>query len=424
MKTGIFIRIIILIMLIMVVSCTVSNASLSNQDQDNENPVKLNPESTPEIKAASALLAEIDRGQVLFGKEPSKSLHVAALSKLMTILIAIESGDLSSSIIISKYSVDAEGSALSLEAGEKYTLEELLYGIMLTSANDAANAVAEHLAGDTEKFAAKMNETAAKLMMKDTHFRNPTGLYDENQYTTAHDILLFVKYAIKNPAFNRIFGSQARPWNHQNGETTLLTSQNKLFWSYDGADGGKTGYNNKDQQALIATASRGNMRLVCIILDSPEKDLFDNAAMLFDYGFGEYRKSILVRKNEILKTVESEGNDINLITTEDVYYVHPAGESYIQKYSTKADLQLPVMKSKVAGTVSYILADGTIIDINLYPSEEIVPPDNFFISAKKKIMENTDILYLVIFLLGIEVILIFTNIFKSIKKLSRKNKGG
>ena len=411
-------RFIVSMLLLMIMLGSVSYAAPAIPEQDS---VQLWPEGAPEIKAVSAILSETERGQVLYGKNTSEPLHIAALSKLMTILIAVESGNLGTNITISKDSVDAEGSALSLEIGEKYTLEELLYGIMLTSANDAAKAVAEHIAGDSDKFASKMNETAAKLMMKNTHFSNPTGLYDENQFTTADDILIFMNYSLKNPVFNRIFGAQMRPWSHQDGEVSILTSQNKLFWSYDGVDGGKTGYNEKDRQTLISTVTQGNMRLICILLDSPaDVELFDSATAILDYGFRNYKKSILVKKNEVLKNVESKGIEIKLICNEDIYYVHPSGENYIKEYSTKADIQLPLKKSTIAGSATYILKDNTVININLYPSEEIVPPEDFYSSAKKKILENMDIFYLVVFLLGIEAILILANIFKLFKKLIRK----
>ena len=417
MKGRIAASFLVFILSVMIMYGTVSHAALVGQEQG---AVQSWPGVSPEIKAASAILSETERGQVLYGKNTSGSLHVAALSKLMTILMAVESGNLGTNITISKDSVDSEGSALNLELGEKYTLEELLYGIMLTSANDAAKAVAEYISGDVNKFTVKMNETAAKLMMKDTHFTNPTGLYDENQFTTAHDIMLFMNYSLKNPIFNRIFGTQLKPWNHQDGKVSILTSQNKLFWSYDGADGGKTGYNNKDQQSLIATATRGNMRLICIVLESSENDLFANAAAAFDYGFSNYKKSLLVKKDDVIKTVQQEGTEIKLISTEDVYYIHPSGESYIREYSTKADLQPPVKKAKIAGSATYVLADNTVININLYPSEEIVPPEDFYSSAKKKLLENTDIFYLVIFLVVVEAILILANILKLFKKLARK----
>ncbi len=419
MKVGVAARLIICILLLAILPYSAAFAAPLPQEQEQA-AASPKPEGAPEISATSAILAETERGQVLFEKDSKTKLHIAPLVKLMTILIAIEAGNLSSNVTISKDSVDSEGSALSLEVGEKYTMEELLYGIMLTSANDAAKAVAEQVAGDSGKFSSKMNELAAKIGMKDTHFVNPTGLYDEAQYTTAYDTMLFLKYAIKNPEFNRIFSTQVRPWNHADGKAAILTSQNKLFWSYDGIEGGKTGYNNKDQQTVITTASRGSLKLMCIILDSPEKDLFNNAASAFNYRFDKFKKSLLVKKNDVLRTVEFEGKEINLQSTEDVYYVHPTGESFVKSFSAKEDLQQPLSKSKIAGTVRYILSDDTIIDINLYPTEEIAPPEDFYSTAKKKINENKDIFYLVVFLIFVEALLVLANVIKLFRRVIRR----
>jgi D-alanyl-D-alanine carboxypeptidase len=385
-----------------------------------QNEGTLRPGGAPDISAVSAVLADSERGQILFEKKAQDKLHIAALCKLMTILIAIESSDLSANITISKDSIDADGSALSLAAGEKYTLEDLAYGIMLTSANDAAVAVAEHVSGDIENFVKKMNETASKLSMKNTNFKNPTGLYDEQQYTTANDIMLFINYAIKNPVFSRIFSTQVRPWNKHDGTTTMLTSQNKLFWSYDGVDGGKVSFNNKDQQTIIATATKGNMKLVCIILDSPEIKLFTDASNVLDYGFDKYKKSILVRKNDVLKKVDISGNKIDLICGDDVYYVHPTGENYIKQFTTTADIQQPISKSKIIGNARYVLNDNTIIDVGLYPASEIIPKQDLYTSIKTKIAENKDIFYLVVFLLAVEAIMILVNLIRLVNRLVKK----
>lgn len=385
-------------------------------------PASASPASagSAEISAASTILIDSETGQVLFSKDPQKKLHISALNKLMTILIAIEKGDLSSNVTISKDSVDADGSALSLEVGKKYALMDLLYGIMLTSANDAAKAVSEHIGGDSAKFVGLMNDEAARLNMNDTHFTNPTGLYDENQYTTAQDIALFMKYALTRPAFNTIFSVKARPWDNGEGLTKILTSQNKLFWSYDGVDGGKTGYNDKDHQTVIASAKRDNMRLICIVLDSPEETLFTDAASVFDQGFGKFRKSILVHKGDALKTAKVGDTEINLISMSDVYYVHPLGESYIKGFTSTSFLEPPIKKSKAAGNATYTLGDGSTISVDLYPEKEIVPPDDFLTSAKKKIQENRNILYLVVFLLLLEVILVIVNLVKLLKRIFRK----
>lgn len=374
-------------------------------------------DAAPEISAPSAILVEAESGQVLYSRSPDEFLHISAACKLMTVLIASENADFYSYVTVSSDSVDAEGSALSLEVGAKYELGDLLYGIMLTSANDAAKAVAEYTAGDIDKFVEQMNTTAAKLNMTNTHFTNPTGLYDENQYTTARDISLLIKYAISNPNFNKVFSVKARPWYNSDSTTSILTSPNKLFWSYDGVEGGKTGYNKKEQQTVISTAYRDNMRLISIVLDSPEKDLFDSAALLFDYGFLNFRKSVLVSKGDVLKTASLDGNEINLVSQNDITYVHPIGESYIKEFSATADLKPPIRTTIPVGSASYVLQDGTVIAVSLYPEKEMVPEDTFTTKARKTLMENKDILIMVLFLASLEVILILVNLIKLLKKL-------
>ena len=372
----------------------------------------------PEITAPSAVLMEAESGQILYSKDSQLPLHISAACKLMTVLVAAENADLSSNVTVSSDSVTVEGSALNLTVGAKYSLEDLLYAIMLTSANDAAIAVAEHVsAGDVNKFVDKMNETAAKLNMVNTHFTNPTGLLEDNQYTTASDISLLLKYAITNSAFNRFFIAKVRPWYGTGSDTKILTSSNSLFWGYDGIEGGKTGYNKIEQQTIIATASRTNIKLICVVLDASDKTMYTDAAALFDYGFQNFRKSTLVHKGEVLKTAELDGKEINLVSQSDITYVHPLGESYIKEFTATAELKPPLKKTIPAGTASYILQDGTTIGINLYPESEIVPPDDFKTSARKKIMDNKDIFILVLFLVFIEVLLLLFNIGKLVKKL-------
>ena len=162
----------------------------------------------PDISAPSALLMEAETGQILYEKNTGIPLHISAANKLMTVLVAVENGNLSSNVTVSSESVITEGSTLNLVVGEKYLLNDLLHAVMLTSANDAAIAVAEHISsGDIGKFVDLMNKTAEKLGMDNTHFTNPTGLYDENQYTTASDIAKLVRYASGNPQFSIIFNA-------------------------------------------------------------------------------------------------------------------------------------------------------------------------------------------------------------------------
>lgn len=373
--------------------------------------------ATPEISAPSAILVEAESGQILYSKDIQQSLHISAACKLMTVLVAVENADLYSNVTVSSDSVGMEGSALSLEVGAKYQLDDLLYAIMLTSANDAAIAIAEHVsAGDIHKFVEMMNATAARLNMTNTHFTNPTGLLEDNQFTTANDISLLIKYAINNPAFNEIFSVKVRPWYSTGNDAKILTSSNKLFWGYDGIIGGKTGYNKKEQQTIISTAKRTNMTLICIVLDAPENTMYTDASTLFDYGFQNFRKNTLVYKGEVLKTATLDNNEINLVSQSDIIYVHPLGESYIKEFSATADLKPPIKKAIPAGSAEYILKDGTAVKLSLYPETEIVPPEDFKTSARKKILENKDIFILVLFLISIEVLLIVFNIGKLIRK--------
>lgn len=372
----------------------------------------------PEISAPSAILIEAESGQVLFSKNSLDKLHISAACKLMTMLTAVENADLSSYVTVSTDSARVEGFALNLEAGKKYQLEELLYAIMLISANDAAKAVAEHVsAGDISKFVDKMNTTAANLNMTNTHFINPTGLLEENQYTNAYDISLLLKYAISNPTFNRIFTTRVRPWYGLGDDAEILTSSNELFWSYNDIEGGKTGFNDRDKQTIISTAIRSNMRLICIILDSPEADMYTDAIKLFDYGFQNFRKSILVQKGEVLKTAELNGKQINLISQNDISYIHPIGENYISEFNAIAsELKQPLKKAIPAGSAQFTLKDGTIINVTLYPETEVIPPDDFITATRKKIIENKDIFYVVFILLIIEALLLLFNIGKLLKK--------
>jgi len=372
---------------------------------------------TPEISAPSALLMEAETGQILYEKNINAPLHISAANKLMTILVAIENGNLSSYVTASSESVNTEGSTLSLAVGEKYLLGDLLSAVMLTSANDAAIAVAEHVSsGDIGKFVDLMNKTAEKLGMSDTHFSNPTGLYDESQYTTARDIALLVRYAIANPQFNTLFTSKVKLWSDKN-KSSLLTSPFRLFWEYDGILGGKTGYNTREKQTVISTASRSNLKLISIVLDAPEETMFTDTKTLLDYGFNNFRKSTLVSKNDVIKTVEFEGHEVRLISQSDIMYVHPLGESYIKDFNVNVDLKTPLKKTVPAGSAVYVLNDDTEVRISLYPESEIVPVEDVKTRLQKLVMENKDIFLIVAILAAIEILLLITNVGKLIARL-------
>jgi D-alanyl-D-alanine carboxypeptidase (penicillin-binding protein 5/6) len=318
------------------------------------------------IQAESAILIESKRGQVLFSKSPEKRLHISAANKIMCSLIVIESSKLDSKVTISKEAAETQGSALSLEVGAKYDVEDLLYALMLTSANDVAHALAEYVGEDIPKFVDMMNSKAHTLNLKNTHFTNPTGLYDEGQYTTAYDMAMLIKYAITNSTFNRIFATSLKPWIGSGGKSTILKSQNDLFWSYDKVDGGKTGYNVPEQQTAITTASDNTQRLICIVLNSPANSVFSDSTALLDFGFSNFKTGILVRKGAPQKSIYIDDKLVNLVSATDIYYTHPIGDSYIQSFEVKtvADLTPPIQRNMIIGTARYILQNKTLCQYN------------------------------------------------------------
>lgn len=404
----------------------VSSGSLSAQTvQSNSNPSgDGNLPEEPGIESLSAILIESGRGQVLYSKNSDLKLHISAACKIMTALVTIEkqSSSLKSDVIISKESVDTEGAALNLVVGEKYTIEDLLYAVMLRSANDAAIALAEYVGGDVETFVAMMNDLAARLNLKNTHFSNPTGLYDETQYTTAHDIAMLIKYAISNPTFNKIFSTKSRPWINADGSTSILVSQNTLFWAYNGVDGGKVGFNNEEQYSVITTATRNNQRLISVVLYGPKNSIFDDTQKLFDYGFNNFMTGILVHKGEVLKTIQVGDTSLNLISIADVYYTYPIGQSYIKNFvvNVNQDLAPPIKRNFSVGTAKFVLMDDTVIDVSLYPENDIEPPEDFKSKIINKIKENRDIFYLVAVLVVIEILMALYKIFRLIVKLFTK----
>ena len=148
----------------------------------------------------------------------------------------------------------------------------MIYAILLTGANDAAKAIAEHVGGSEAGFVQLMNEYAARIGMTDTRFTNVTGLYDEGQYTTARDIALLLRTALANAEFNRVFSTQAKPWYDEN-RTVLLTNANNMFWSYEGTDGGILGYFDPSVQSIVTSATKNSMRLICILVEVPVEGL-------------------------------------------------------------------------------------------------------------------------------------------------------
>jgi len=374
------------------------------------------------LSANSAILIETGRGQVLYEKEAGSHISPSIMCKLMTALVTIEKTKLNSKVTISKNSANINGSSLNLVVGNLYTVEDLLYGVMLSQGNDSAIALAEYVGdGDVNKFVGLMNDKAKELMLTDTYFVNPTGLYDENQYTSAGDIAKLIKIAITNPVFNNIFASRGIAW--LNGKaSSILTNQNKLFWSYNGVDGGKLGTTPQKGTTSVTTATRDGRRLIAVIFDKDEQNALKQTTQLFDYGFSHFYSGTLVSKDTVLRSIAIQDVNINLISKMDVYYTYPIGESYIKniKFIQNEKLELPINTDTIAGVLSYTLTDGTTIDINLYSDKNVVAPEDYKSRIQTIFRENHDLVVIVLVLVAIEIIIIVYKLLKLVYRLSKK----
>ena len=417
-----------LICLILVIDLLFSHTVYALPEIDGTSPstrVYASNTVPPEIIGSAAILYEPVRGQILYEKNINNKLHISTASKIMTAILAIEQAKMDAQVTISKEASVSEGSSLILEAGEKFYVEDLVYAVLLTSANDVAIALAEHVGGTVEMFVDLMNKKATELNMKDTYFRNPTGLMDEHQYTTAYDLSLLIRYCLNNsPAFSNMFSARARPWNGKE-DTKVLINSNKLIWSYDGANGGKTGFNAPEQRTAITTASRSGFKLVSIVLDSPGDKVYDDTIKLLDYGFDNFKSGVLVFKDRPLKSIFVSDSEINLVSKNDVHYTHPIGENYIKsiEYNLDKNITPPVTKDRILGTARYTLNDNTTIDINLYSDAELLPPITRESVIMKRIAENKDLLILVVFLLALECILVIYHLLRLVRRLVLKIKG-
>ncbi len=232
---------------------------------------------------AAMILLEPRTGTVLEALNPDEPMLIASTTKIMTALVVLESCRLQETVTVSQEQVEIEGSSASLCPGESYTVEELLYGLMLASGNDAACVLAEHTAGSLEAFAELMNRKAEALALTNTHFANPHGLDDPAHYASAHDLAKLTAAAMENETFCRIFSTQ-----NYTAHGVSYQNHNKLLENLDGCLGGKTGYTRAAGRTLVSCAERNGFRLICVTLSDPDdwedhRRAYESAFAAFDY---------------------------------------------------------------------------------------------------------------------------------------------
>lgn len=245
------------------------------------------PLPPPGTIARSAVLIDADDNGVLFGKNEDEKVPPASTTKIMTAILALESGRLDEPITISENAVSVEPSVLGLQMGDQITLREALTGMMLVSGNDAAIAIAETIAGSVPAFAQMMNDKAKELGAVNTHFVNPNGLTEYDHYSTAHDMAIIASYAMKNPEFRHIVSLRDYEVKYMDGHTQYVTTTNRFLKSgFKGANGIKTGFTNAAGDCLAASATRGRKTLIAVFYN--DDDRWTDAPAWLEYGFSYY----------------------------------------------------------------------------------------------------------------------------------------
>lgn len=239
--------------------------------------------------ATSVILMDRETGRTLFERNAKERRPPASTTKIMTAVLILERGRLHEKVRVGEQAASVGGFSLGLKPGQMVSLKDLLAAILVGSANDAAMAAAEHIAGSKGRFVSLMNAKATQLGMKDTHFANPHGLDEDGHYSTAYDLALLARYALQNPSFARLVKSRRIQVTIMNGRTRrvvrrkVLKTHNRLLDSFWGADGVKTGYTEAAGPSLVASARRGDRGLIAVLLNDPHR--FTDAASLLEYGF-------------------------------------------------------------------------------------------------------------------------------------------
>ena len=314
------------------------------------------PVKAEAVSARRAYVLDAVSGRELFVRNPDERSLIASTTKIMTALIVCEQCNVLDRMRIPKEAVGIEGSSMYLKEGEVLTLQELLYGLMLSSGNDAAVALAIYCGGTVEGFAELMNDKARNLGLTGTHFENPNGLDSPGHYSTARDLAKLAAYAMKNPIFYKTVSAKSV----RIGER-CLTNHNKLLWKLEGADGVKTGFTKAAGRILVSSATRQGRRIIGVTIDAP--DDWNDHCQLLNEGFARYQDRQIVQAGQRVSVQEVLGGGarrIEVLAAEDFSYALAAEECPQLVLPGPGFVYAPAVEGAEAG-FAYVLINGTVI---------------------------------------------------------------
>ena len=314
----------------------------------------------PETSAEAYILMDADSGRVLLARNETQEKSIASTTKIMTAVVALEHGCLSDVVTVKKSHLK-EGSSMYLAEGESLTMEELLYGLLLPSGNDAAECIADYCGDGKDHFVTWMNEKASELGMTHSSFANPSGLDESGHYSCALDMAHLAAYAMKDPTFARIAGTKT-----VTAGTRTMGNHNKLLGSFDGCIGLKTGYTSGAGRTLVTCAERDGLRLIAVTLHD-SKD-WDDHIVLYEYGFTEYHRQRPVKRGESYAAVAvrcGEATAVRAIAAQSFAYPISEGETISVRTELPKTVQAPVQKGQKLGELVLLLDNREIGRVDL-----------------------------------------------------------
>lgn len=334
-------------------------------------------DTAPEVSAPVALLADLDTGRLMFTKAADTGRPIASLTKIMTALLVLEAGHLDEAVTVSPDAVFGKqdygaSSTLGLRAGERLTVRDLLYGMLLGSANDAAQALAIHEAGSTSAFVGRMNVRARQLGMSGTTFFSASGL-DDRGHATARDLLTLTRAAYRTPGFAEIVATERRDLPGPGGTVRRIQNRNVMLWLYPGAVGAKTGYTAAAGYCLVTVASRDGRRLVAVVLGAPA-DAFSDAASLLNYGFTAFEPHTFVRSGAPMGEVGIRGGTVPVVAGGTIGGLVPSAEiaSARQRIAVDPRAAFPPAPGQRVATLRVTIPGLTVGTVPLLASD--LPP--------------------------------------------------
>lgn len=333
--------------------------------------------------AKSAILMDANTGTIIYEKNSHDKLPPASITKIMTMLLtmeAIDSGKLKLTDMVrtSEYAASMGGSQIFLEPGEEMTVDEMLKGIAMASGNDASVAIAEKIAGTEEAFVQMMNDKAKELGLKDTHFANCNGLPAENHYSSAHDIAVISRELLKHKDITKYTGSYQDYLRKDSKNPFWLVNTNKLVRFYSGADGLKTGYTSEAKFCLSATATKGDLRAVAVVLGEPNtKTRNEEVSKMFDYMFSQYSMHTIFKPGDTIGTVKvNKGNVKELTLTAGQNYSvllkkTANAEGIRHELQVPKEVKAPVQAGQVLGKLVVYQGDKVLKEFELKSPEQV-----------------------------------------------------